>query len=46
MNRREFLAAGTIRLALTAQAEKTPNVLFLLTDDQSYGTPGSTGNPS
>jgi N-acetylglucosamine-6-sulfatase len=45
MNRREFLAAGTMGLARGAPAAKRPNVLFLLTDDQSYATLSSTGHP-
>ena len=45
MNRREFLAAGAIGLAHGAQAAKRPNVLFLLTDDQSYASLSRTGDP-
>ena len=45
MNRRTFLAARMMGLARGAQAAKPPNVLFLLTDDQSYASLSSTGNP-
>lgn len=45
MNRREFLTIAAIGLAGGAKAAKRPNVLFLLTDDQSYATLSSTGNP-
>ncbi|WP_139957457.1 sulfatase-like hydrolase/transferase [Flavicella sediminum] len=31
-------------LSINAQAQKQPNIIFVLTDDQSYGMMGCTGN--
>lgn len=47
ITRRAFLAAGTAALASTAlgasKPEERPNVLFILTDEQSLWTPGVYG---
>src|SRR4051794_35648799 len=45
MNRRQFLSAAAIGMARAAQLAKRPNILFLLTDDQSYGSLSITGSP-
>jgi N-acetylglucosamine-6-sulfatase len=45
LSRRALLGSGITALLSGAQAVRRPNVLFLLTDDQSYGTLSCTGSP-
>jgi arylsulfatase A-like enzyme len=47
INFRHFLSIGLIGLYMIsgyAQNNKRPNIIFILTDDQSYGMLGCTGN--
>lgn len=44
MNKRIFFILITVLYTLNGYAQNRPNVIFILTDDQSYGYMGCTGN--